>query len=480
METVLLALLSCAAALLLAAWGGMALRKTLFPDIAWHGFPLDARVALFTLVVALGAGLVTGLPTALRAGRMGLVPALKVGPREGMNPRGSRTRATLVALQAGLCMVLLVAAGAFIKSLNTVTRIDVGFDVDRLAVVTAAFADREEHDPQLKAMMPLVIERLRSLPQVEAVAEANWRPLREHANAVAMFDGQGREFAFRAQPPSYQYVSPNFFSVMGMQLVAGRVFTEEEREPTTPHIVINGAMAAALWPGRSPLGQCVRESAATAACARVIGVVETAHRDRLIEPEPTPHYYRSLRQLKNPIPRYAIVRAAPEHLARVMTVAREQIRQDLSGGAYPDVQSLADDFAPELRPWRLGAALFSAFGALALIVAVVGMYSVVTYIVQQRTHEIGVRMALGADTYDVAGMVMRDAGRMVGAGLIVGVVAAFALGSLLEALLFETSARDPAIIGTVSVLLLAAGALAALAPAWRAIRVNPTQALRCE
>ena len=478
LEMLLLALLAAGGALLVAFWGGTALRRLLFPDLAWAVPPLDVRVAVFALATGLAAGLLSGLPPALRAGRFGLAMAMKGVGRQGGAAR-SRLRSGLVSVQAALCVVLLVAAGSFIRSLQAASAIDVGFDAGRVALAGMSFSDRANHDAEVRDAMPRIVERLRTLPQVEEVATTNWRPLSEHASGP-LYSEAGEELVFPRQPPSYQLVSPNFFEAMGMRLVAGRIFDATERDPEAPVIVINQAMAADVWPGENPLGRCLRFHDVDAPCARVIGIVETANRDRLIEPEPVAHFYRSLAQSSNPTPRIAVIRARPGELASVLAAARTLIREDLPAGAFPDVKPLASAFDAEMRPWRLGSTLFSAIGLLALLVAVIGTYSVVAYIVGQRRHEIGVRMALGARALHIARMVVSDALGMVGAGLVVGVAAAFAFGRALDALLYETSARDPGVIGAVTLLLGCAAVGAALVPAWRATRVDPTEALRAE
>jgi predicted permease len=476
-ETLLLALLAGAAALLVASWVGAALRRTLFPDVAWHGSPLDTRVALFAAIVAIGAGLLAGVPPALRAARFGLANALKAGARDG-DPR-SRLRAGLVSVQLGLSVVLLIAAGAFIKSLRTASRIDVGFDAERLVRVTMTFTDDEEHAAELRAVMPRVIERLRALPQVEQVAAAGGGPLYEFISTF-LFDEAGEKLEFARDLPSYHIVSPEFFTATGIRLVQGRLFTGDERDPAAPTIVVNRTMAANLWPGRSPLDQCLRIGKAESPCARVVGVVEPVHRMRLIEPEPVAHFYRSLLQSRNPVPAVAVVRVRPGELAEVVAAARALIRQALPPGALPSVEPLTERFVPELRPWRLGATLFSTVGALALLVATIGTYSVVSYLVQQRRHEVGVRMALGARADDIAQLVVTDALRMAGVGLVLGVIAAFALGRLIESSLYETSPRDPVVTGVVASLLIITAGIAALLPALRATRVDPTVALRAD
>ena len=476
-ETLLLALMAGIAAFLVSRWAGGLLQAALFPEIVWPESMSGVRVAAFTMAIALVTGLLAGLPPALRAGGFGVAAVLNGSMRQGSDRR-SRLRSSLVAAQAGLSVILLVAAGTFIKSLQAVTSIDTGFDVDRLALVTIRFSDFENHDADRAVLMPAVMDRLRTLPGVEMVGGSDQRPLSEHS-WVSLFDEAGNELNFENEPPSFQVVTPNFFETAGMRIVAGRAFTESETDPSSPLIVVNEKMAATLWPGRSALGQCLRTTG-TSPCARVVGVVETAHRDDLVESEPPAHYYASLAQRPRSRLQTAIIRTRAELLEQVTPVVRDQMRPLLPAGAYPEIQPIAQEFDRELRPWKLGAALFSILGLLALAVAIVGTYSTVAYTVHQRTHEMGVRLALGARAPQVLMLVVAGSVKIVAAGVLFGVLCALALGRFIAAMLYETSPADPSVLGAVSLLLVAAAGIAAFAPAWCAARVDPAIALRTD
>ena len=477
METLLLALVSAAAAMLVAMWVGGVLRTALFPDMTWPGSPLPWRTALFTLAIAVTTGLLAGLPSAFRSSDFELSDALRAGARDNSESR-FRLRNGLVAAQAGLSVILLVAAATFVMSLHSAKSIDTGFDVDKLAFARLRFDGFEERSKERAALMPVILDRVKQLPGVEMVAASNGQPFEEHA-WIGLYDKNDREIDFAGIPPTFQVVSPDFFQVSGLRLLAGRAFGEEDRDAATPVIVVNRQMAEEMWPGRSPLGECIRTQP-SGVCSRVIGVVETAHRHDLVESKPFAHYYRSLAQNPREMPSTIVIRTKPAALNSVMEEARAYMRSMLPPGAFPDVEAAGKGFERELRPWRLGASLFSSLGLLALLIAIIGTYSTVSYTVHQRTQEMGIRIALGARATQVMSLVVEGSVRVVGIGVLMGIAAVLALGRLIDALLYDTSPRDPVILGIVTIVLIVAAAAAAFVPAWRASHVDPTVALRAD
>jgi predicted permease len=476
-ETVLLSVAAALASMIVAAWAGGWLRGALFPDVVWPGSALDLRVGLFTLGVALFTGLATGLPACFRAGRFGLAKALKAGVREGADHR-ARLRNSLVALQAGLSVMLLVAAGTFVQSLGAAVNTHTGYDASRIAIIRLKYDDWEDHTKDGKMLMPRVREQLESLPDAEMVAATNYKPFEENAFR-GLYDEAGTEIPFPKETPTYQAVSSNFFQATGIRLLAGRSFSADDRDPSHPLIIVNELMARQIWPGTSPIGQCLRYEP-TGPCSTVIGVVETAHRDRLIEPEPHAHYFRALAQSPGEYAAVLIIRARPGTLESVIANAQQRMRAILPSHVFPDIQTLMDAFQPELRPWQLGAQLFSGLGALALLLAVVGMYSTVAYSVDQRTHEMGLRLALGARATQLVGLIVGGSIRVVIVGVILGIAGTLIAGRFIEALLYNATPRDPRLLLGVATVLIAAAIAAACAPALRATRVDPASALKVE
>lgn len=276
--------------------------------------------------------------------------------------------------------------------------------------------------------------------------------------------------------PVISAVSPEFFRTAGIRLLRGSVF--EDRAAS--QVVVNEAMARQLWPGSDALGQCMYFNKRDAPCHRVVGIVETVRRDKVIE-EPAPQYYLSLGTeiTKTWGGSTLVVRVRPEGAAAARRELEVALRQAFPS-AEPRIRAMSENLEPEYRPWRLAATLFTAFGVLALIVALVGVYSTVSYSVSQRTHEFGVRVALGARVADVLSLVVGEGLRVVALGVAVGVALALAAGKLISALLYGVEPSDPVVMLLVSVTLLIVAAIAALLPAWRAARVDPVTALRAD
>ncbi|HEX7123058.1 MAG TPA: FtsX-like permease family protein, partial [Gemmatimonadaceae bacterium] len=277
-------------------------------------------------------------------------------------------------------------------------------------------------------------------------------------------------------------IPPDFFETTGMRLLAGRGFLPSDG-PGGPYVsIVNRSLANALWPGEDPLGRCFIYGEKTNPCVTVVGVVDDLRPWRVTD-EPTPLYFVPLTQRvgsPNPwTPGVLVVRAAPGRQEDVATLLRQELARAFPT-AQPSVRPLAQALHDQYRPWRLGALLFSAFAILALVVAAIGVYGVVSYVFSQRTHELGVRMALGARRGDVLGLVVSSGLRQVGVGVVLGLAGALAAGRLVESLLYGISARDPVSLVAAPVALLLVGIAATLPAAWRAMRVDPVTVLRDE
>ncbi len=480
METVLLASIAAFAAAVAGGWGGMLLRSLLMPNLDSAGFAPHWRVMLFTAAVALFAGLVAGIVPALQASNPRLTTALKAGAREGVHHR-SRLRRGLVVAQAALSVVLLVGAALFVRSLQNVQNLDIGFDADRLLFGEVAFDEGMALPPAtIGATMRGIASRLETHPGVEAVARASMQPMRG-ISFVTWFSGADSSGSVVQPAPTMQAVSRRFFETAGITILRGTGFTGADADGVHAEVIVNDAMARQLWTEREVLGQCVRFVSRERPCYTVVGVVENVRRDRVIEEAPQPQYYLPLGNL--PTGSWSgstiIVRASPEAAEAVSIELRSALAAAFPAG-YPSVTPMTENLAPEYRPWRLGATLFTAFGSLALVVAVVGIYSTVSYGVSQRTHEFGVRIALGARVRDVLRLVLGEGVRTVAIGILVGIVLALAAARLISALLYGVQPSDPAVLLVVAATLLLFAVLAALLPAWRAARVDPVKALREE
>jgi predicted permease len=474
-ETVLLALAAGLGALVAAWWAATLLRALLLPDVG-SASALDGRLALFTLGVATAAGIASGIIPALQASRPDLTRALKAGARDGQMHR-SRLRNGLVVAQAALSVVLLVGAALFVRSLRNVEGLDIGYDADRLVFGSVEFeTGQAPATPVVAATIDEVVTRLASRPGVEGATRAGMLPMMGFAVTNFFTDGDS-SLAGRSDA-SYAVVPSNYFAVVGLRLLRGSVFDDRPGAPRA--VIINDAMAKAVWPGVDPIGRCLRVASPQSPCNTVVGVVETARRDGLIE-EPKEQYYFPLGNAPESgwSATALIVRARESALPAVQSELVSALAAAFPNGA-PSVQTMADRLESDYRPWRLGATLFTAFGLLALAVALVGIYSTVSYSVGQRTHEFGVRIALGARVRDVLNQVVGEGVRVVAVGVVAGVVLALAAGRLVAAVLYGVAPSDPGAMLLAALTLLVVAGVAAVVPAWRAARVDPSVALRAE
>jgi putative ABC transport system permease protein len=479
-ETVLLAVLAGAVAVFVAWWGGTLLRALLLPNVTWYESALHPRVVAFAFGVSLLAGLVAGIIPALQSSNPQLTQSLKEGVREGHVHR-SRLRQGLVVTQAAFSLMLLVGAALFVRSLDNVRELDIGYDADRLLFAYPTF-DAGQAPPAVvqAAGIAQIAERLESRPGVEGVARVVNIPM-QGISFTTFFWGPGgvdSSASLRQDFPTFSAVSPEFFRVVGMRFVQGTTF--EGRAGAPGQVVVNEAMASKLWPGRSAIGECMRFDKRENACYTIVGIVENARASYVIE-DPKPQFYLPTDNM--PIKGFAAtvlaVRARSDAMTAVSAALSAEIRSNMPT-AEAKVSPMMEQLEPEYRPWRLGASLFTAFGLLALIVACIGIYSTVSYGVTQRRHEFGVRIALGAQLSDVLSQVVGEGLRVVAIGVVVGVGLALAAGKLVSALLYGVKPTDPVVMSGVAVLLLFVAAAAALVPAWRASRVDPVSALRSE
>jgi len=476
-ESVLLASVAGVAAVVAALWGALALRRLLLPDVHWAQSPVDWRVLVIAVGATLVAGLAAGIVPAVQSGRLELGEVLKSGGR-GMATRRSRLRSVLVMAQVALSVVLLVGAVLFVRSLSNVRRLDLGFDARQLMFARVTFDTKDaRRDSLMPGRLSETAERIRAVGGVESVALTAMRPM--YGFSMTPYYPDTDTLAHTKPDGMYWAVSPEYFRTAGMQIVAGTGFPNETGSAMPPSVVINTAMAAALWPGESPIGRCVRFEKPQGRCNTVVGVVETAHWGEVIE-ESTPQFYLPLANMPFPTQPRAIAIRVEEGLAP--SVSREVHRillREFPGGDL-DIQRMTTVLEPKYRPWRLGATLFSLFGVLALVVAAFGVYSTVSYDVSQRTHEFGVRTALGAQVADIIRAVLREGLTNVVAGLGAGVLLALGAARVVASLLYGVPPRDPLALSVVAGTLIVVAVGAALVPALRASRADPLLALRNE
>lgn len=479
-EGLLVSLCGAVIALVAAAWGASVLRRLLLPDVNWSSGPIDHRIVGFTLLLTMVAGAGAAVIPAIQSSNPDLVSALKSGVREGSFQR-SRLRTGFLIAQAALSVVLLAGAGLFVRSLHSVETADIGYDGDRLIFADVSW-NREvsNHSSDVTARFPALVAQVRRIPGVEQVAVNNTEPLRGMHFEEIHLPGRDSVPHTVATEATTSFVSPEYFRTVGIHQVSGRGFLVGDANGAPLVIVVNQTIARMFWPGENPLSKCVIIGAANSPCRSVVGVVSDAHQGRIIEGGVAMQMYVPKAQGSDPDGGILIIRGRVDAIPTIIPAVRKATTMIYGDWALPRVHAMREYLDEQLRPWRLGALLFSAAGLLALVVSLVGIYSTVSYVYSQRAHEIGVRLALGAQGHRVMALVVGEGVRVVFLGVIIGVLLALAGGRLVESMLYRTSPRDPAVLITVSAALLLAAVGACVVPAWRALRVDPATALRAE
>ena len=478
-ESLVLALLGGGFGLLLALWAQAGLVALLprmpFPVTPALGLTLDFRVLLFTLGIALLTGVLFGLAPALASVKPEFLTALKDSPSaQGRSGRRIGMRGVLVAAQVALSLVALIAAGLFLRSLGAASRIDPGYDPARLLAVSFDVGFAGLDPARGRQAIRSLEERVAALPGIEAVSVAQAGPMQgSFARSVFL---EGKENEKSGTLVQVNGVGAGYFATIGIPLRAGRVFTSADREGGAPVAIVNETMAKTFWPGVSAVGQRFKFFGDTNP-TEIVGVAKDAKYNGLGE-DPQPYLYVPNEQ------RYAsgvtlIARTARDPLALVSTVERE-IRAFDRNLPITLARPVREVLSESLWAPQAGALLLALFGGLALILAAVGLYGVMSFAVAQRQREIGIRMALGAGSPSVLRLILGQATWIVGIGLILGLGLGFGVGRLAQSLLFGIPAADPvAFLGT-SALLATVAFLASFIPARRAAGVDPSRVLRME
>jgi predicted permease len=477
-ESVLLALLGGAAGLLVAFWGRdfiWAFRPPFLQQAALD-LSLDAQVLGFTALVALVTGVLFGLAPALQASKPDVVEVLK---EEGRGNAGRRAtlRNGLVVAQVALSVVALVAAGLFLRSLGSAQDTDPGFETERLAVLTVNPGQQGYEGGRTEQLYRQLLERCGALPGTRGVALAANPPLFGGFARTVFLDGQPAEQeGGKGVMVNTNVVSPGYFEVMGIAHVSGRDFDERDRPEAVPVVIVNEEMGEQLWPGEQVVGKRFSFYGEDAP-VEVVGVVRNSNYITIGEaPQPTAF----LPLWQNPADTMTLHLRSAGEPGPALLAARREIRRIDPGLPLTNAWTVAEVIDQSLWAPKLGAALLAVLGALALLLAAVGLYGVMAFWVSQRNREIGIRMALGAPAPSVLRMVLGQCLLLVGLGLALGGLAAWLLGGSLAALLYGISPNDPLTFVSVMALLLAVALAASLLPALRAVRVDPLRALRVD
>jgi predicted permease len=478
-ESILLGVAGGALGLLLALWANQLLIAYLqTTPLASLELGLDWRVLAFTLGVSVATGIVFGLAPALQASRLDIVMALKSEDAQRACSRRSRLRAVFVTAQVTLSVVLLVGAGLFIRSLQSANTIDPGFRVDRALTVPINLGLLRYKETEGENFYRNLLARVEAQPGVERASLVRFAQLGfSFAQFQVVAEGRSSGPTDEGTSTGFNVVGPNYFKTMETPLLRGRDFAETDRKGAPAVVVLNETLAAKLWLGEDALGKRVSVSGPHGPFLEVIGVARDGKYHSLGE-APYPYIYQPLLQSYDP--KMTLVVRTKGEPQSVAAAVREQIRALDANLPVADVKTLRDQLDLSLFPSRVAAWTLGGFGVLALLLAAIGIYGVVSYSVAQRTREIGVRMALGAKEKDVLRLVLGEGLFVVAVGLALGLLLAFAATRVIVGFLYGVGATDPLTFASVPLLLGFIALIASYIPARRATKVDPLVALRYE
>ncbi len=483
-ESVLLATLGGIVGLGIA-YGGLILLKTFIPENISQAreISVDFKVLGFTFLVSVITGLIFGLAPALQAARFNQTETLKEGGRDSATgSSGKRIRGLLVMSEVAVSLVLLIGAGLLINSFLRLRNVDPGFRADNLLTMKfvlpepkyAAFDKRT-------AFYDDLVQRVEGLAGVKSAAVTTNLPLYRQGNSISI-SIEGRP----APPPGQEQIvvtriiSPKYFDTMSIPLLSGRQFTDQDARTSPRAVVISETMARRYWPGEDPVGKRIGAGRIQRPedWIQVIGVVKDVRQFELTA-EPRPQMYLSYRQAGFFAPRDLVVKTDVDPASMAATV-RNAVWEIDKDQPVSNIKTMEEIFLDSIARQRFSMLLLAIFAAVALVLAAVGIYGVMSYSVAQRTHEIGIRMALGAQTGAVLRLAVGYGLKLVVAGVAIGLIAAFALTRVMSTLLFGVTATDPMTFTLISLLLVFVAAVASYIPARRATKVDPIIALRYE
>jgi len=484
-ESLVLSLLGGGLGLLLAYWITQ-LMQGMIPVLAYNiindFFSLDSRALLFTVIASIATGLVFGLAPAIQSSNPQLVPVLKGVSEAHLRGRSRRLtlRNSLVVAQVALSLMVLVCGGLFIKSFRKAQAIDPGFGSTRNALLVSMNPQLVGYDDdKAKNFFQQVLERAKTLPGVEGAGLTRLLPLGDSSNSTGPVLKEGETLArgSAGRDVMTTVVSPGYFDAMQIPFVEGRNFDDRDQPKTQRVIIINQRLAEILWQGESAVGKRILIGADSREPLDVVGVVKTGKYRTLAE-DPKPYFYAAMSQ-RRPAAMTLVLRTSgdPATLVGAVRSAVQSIDRQVPMFA---VKTMQVHLAWPLWGPNLAATFSLAFGLLALLLSAVGLYSVMAYVVSQRTRELGIRMALGANRRDVLRMVTGQGMRLAVFGVGIGLVLAIALAKVISSLLIGISSYDIATFAVVSGLLTFVALLACYVPARRATKVDPLVALRYE
>jgi len=483
-ESLIVAVLGGVAGLLVALWSVELLASSLpisLPRFA--AVRIDPRVLAFTSLVSIVTGMLMGLVPAIQAAKTSLNEALKESSKTAGGGRSSRARGALVVAEIALALMLMIGAGLMLRSFQRMLSTDLGFKPDHLVTLRFDVPNQKYQGAERTALSQRLVERLQAVPGVESVGATFVDPF--------IFNGINLAFSIEGKPPVaaaerdtvyYHNISPNYFHTMGIPLTAGRDFTINDHLQSPEVLIVSASFARRYWPNEDPLGKRVKfgPENSTAPWMTVVGVASNMKFRTLRQDESAePVIYTPLLQNEVIVSLNMIVRTKVDPASMLATLRREvqAFDPDIPVYSLSTLESRLRDQTAETRSYLL---LLGLFALLALLLSAIGIYGVTAYTVTQRTHEIGIRVALGAQTRDVLRLVIGQGMGLVLTGVVIGLVAAFALTRLLATLVFDVSVTDPLTFIVISLLLASVALLACYIPARRATKVDPMMALHYE
>lgn len=482
-ESALLSLLGGALALLLAVWGVdvlVALMKNDLPIPRLENIRIDGWVLGFAFLVSLLTGIFFGLAPALAASRVDLNESLKEGSR---NVTGSlrpvQLRSLLVVSEVALSLVLLVGAGLMIRSFLLLSHVETGVNTRNVLALDLSLYESRYAQPHVRAnFLQQVAERVRTLPGVKSASWATDLPLSDNTDCLSFsIAGRPEPGPGKAREARFNVVGPGYFQTLGIPLLRGRDFTGQDTGATPGVVLINQAMVRSYWADEDPLGKQITMDGKS--FFSIVGVVGNVHQLGQVS-ETSPEFYLSY--LQDPVDwpyRTLTVRTAGDPL-KLVNLVKQAVWSVNRDQPVSNIRTMEQVLAESVAQPRIFTLLLGVFAALALALASVGIYGVVSYSVSQRTHEVGVRLALGAEQFDVLRLVIGQGMLLTGIGLGIGLAGAMALTRFLSSFLYGVRPTDPITFAAVALVLAVVALLAAYIPARRAMKVDPMVALRYE
>jgi predicted permease len=480
-ESLLIAGLGGACGLLIGRWmldGLLGLAPPEIPQLSRVG--LDNYVLLFTLGIAALTSLLCGLLPALQASKTDLQIALKAGGRLTTGASRERTRKALVIAEVSLSLVLLVGAGLLVRSMYNLLHVDLGFNADNLLTMRMSLSGGKYNPQTLRVFYDECLARVSAVPGVRSAALTRSFPI-NGSNWGGVFITADKPVPSRADLPEADFirVSPEYFETMGIRLLRGRSFTTADTPESAPAVVINETLARRIWPNEYPIGKRIKlhRPETPDPWREVIGVVNDVKMDG-VDRATSMQMYLPYSQM--PYEYLGLAVRAERDPAMIAPAVEQAIRAIDRDIPIYSILTMDQRLGNSLAQRRLTLVLLASFAALALLLAAVGIYGVISYAVRQRTNELGIRMALGAQTRDVMALILKQGLKLALIGIGLGLLAAFALTRWIEGLLFGVRPTDAMTFGVIALALLLVTLLACWIPARRATKVDPMIALRCE